>query len=293
MFAVHGSLCLFFVLAWTDKGKICWRKTACGRRYVCWSRDKWKRTKRFLGEIIGKSIINSFIAYWIFFSRHRSTLFVLFLRSVIFVPFLQILDTLAQAMAQHNKELFRKANKMAPSFCKGIDYLWTGSFAFKWSHEYRWFVPFWLFFFTVHTGNLHGYYDNLLYIFQRIGKGQFPSDGKKWLFLGNYVDRGPNGIELTCLLLVLKMLFPNKFFLLRGSHEVINSWICCLKIAQCGSISRIYGFYYECRKKYNIKLWKTFITLFDCLPIVAIVNKEIFCVHGGLSPGFHLTFSSC
>jgi len=61
------------------------------------------------------------------------------------------------------------------------------------------------------------------------------------------------------------------FFILRGNHE-------------CASINRIYGFYDECKRRYNIKLWKTFTDCFNCLPIAAIIDEKIFCMHGGLSP---------
>ncbi|KAL6081091.1 hypothetical protein STEG23_005422 [Scotinomys teguina] len=53
---------------------------------------------------------------------------------------------------------------------------------------------------------------------------------------------------------------------------------------ECASINRIYGFYDECKRRYNIKLWKTFTDCFNCLPIAAIVDEKIFCCHGGLSP---------
>ena len=63
---------------------------------------------------------------------------------------------------------------------------------------------------------------------------------------------------------------PLNFFLLRGNHE-------------CSSINRIYGFYDECKRRYSIKLWRQFGDVFDCLPVAAIVEDKIFCMHGGLS----------
>lgn len=44
------------------------------------------------------------------------------------------------------------------------------------------------------------------------------------------------------------------------------------------------GFYDECKRRFNIKLWKTFTDCFNCLPIAAIIDEKIFCCHGGLSP---------
>jgi len=43
-------------------------------------------------------------------------------------------------------------------------------------------------------------------------------------------------------------------------------------------------FYDECKRRYTIKLWKTFTDCFNCLPVAAIVDEKIFCCHGGLSP---------
>ncbi|VVC26116.1 Calcineurin-like phosphoesterase domain, ApaH type,Serine-threonine protein phosphatase, N- [Cinara cedri] len=116
-------------------------------------------------------------------------------------------------------------------------------------------------------GDIHGQYYDLLRLFDNVS---YPSESN-YLFLGDYVDRGKHSLETICLLLVYKIKFPEKFFLLRGNHE-------------CASINKIYGFYDECKRRYNIKLWKTFTDCFNCLPVAAIVDEKIFCCHGGLSP---------
>ena len=116
-------------------------------------------------------------------------------------------------------------------------------------------------------GDIHGQYYDLLRLFEY---GGFPPTAN-YLFLGDYVDRGKQSLETICLLLAYKIKYPENFFILRGNHE-------------CASINRIYGFYDECKRRYNIKLWKTFTDCFNCLPVAAIVDEKIFCMHGGLSP---------
>lgn len=117
------------------------------------------------------------------------------------------------------------------------------------------------------VGDIHGQYHDLLRVFEF---GGFPPDAN-YLFLGDYVDRGAQSLETICLLLAYKCKYPENFFLLRGNHE-------------CASINRIYGFFDECKRRYNIKLWKTFTDCFNMLPVAAIIDDKIFCVHGGLSP---------
>jgi len=116
-------------------------------------------------------------------------------------------------------------------------------------------------------GDIHGQYHDLLRLLEY---GGYPPESN-YLFLGDYVDRGKQSLEVITLLFAYKVKFPENFFTLRGNHE-------------CASITRIYGFYDECKRRYNIKLWKTFCDVFNTLPVCALVDEKIICMHGGLSP---------
>merc|ERR1712032_672780 len=117
------------------------------------------------------------------------------------------------------------------------------------------------------AGDIHGQYYDLLRWFEYGG----PPKDMNYLFLGDYVDRGKNSIECVSLLFAYKKKYPENFFILRGNHE-------------CSSINRLYGFYDECKRRYSIKLWRTFGDVFNYMPVCALVDDRILCMHGGLSP---------
>lgn len=116
-------------------------------------------------------------------------------------------------------------------------------------------------------GDIHGQYTDLLRLFEY---GGFPPEAN-YLFLGDYVDRGKQSLEVVSLLFAYKIKYPENFFMLRGNHE-------------CAGINRIYGFYDECRRRFSVKLWKAFCNTFNCLPCTAVIDDKIICMHGGLSP---------
>ncbi|CAO3643361.1 unnamed protein product [Cunninghamella blakesleeana] len=120
------------------------------------------------------------------------------------------------------------------------------------------------------VGDTHGQYTDLIRLFEM---GGFPPSSN-YLFLGDYVDRGKQSLENFLLLLCFKIKWKENFFLLRGNHE-------------SGSVTRVYGFYDECKRRSSVKVWKSFVDVFNTMPIAGLVAGKIFCVHGGLSPSLH------
>eukprot|EP00762_Andalucia_godoyi_P007985 ANDGO_03447.mRNA.1 Putative serine/threonine-protein phosphatase PP2A-4 catalytic subunit len=117
-------------------------------------------------------------------------------------------------------------------------------------------------------GDVHGQFYDLLELFRVGGK---PPD-VNLLFMGDYVDRGYHSVETVSLLVAMKLRFRERVTILRGNHE-------------SRQITQVYGFFDECVRKYGSpNVWKMFTDLFDYLPLTAIIDSDVFCLHGGLSP---------
>ena len=117
------------------------------------------------------------------------------------------------------------------------------------------------------VGDIHGNVDDLIRIFEKQG---YPPE-QKYLFLGDYVDRGDFSVEVLLILYSLKFLFPEHIYLIRGNHE-------------SETVTSFYGFKIECSRKYSQKVYFKFSDSFLYLPFAAIINNKYFCVHGGISP---------
>lgn len=120
------------------------------------------------------------------------------------------------------------------------------------------------------VGDVHGQLYDVLSMFNTIGG----YDRGKFLFLGDYVDRGYQSINLFLLLCCLKLKRPNDFFLLRGNHEDRE-------------INKSYGLHQEVLNMYGgTVVYNMLNEVFDFLPISAIIDNKVFCVHGGITPDF-------
>jgi len=127
---------------------------------------------------------------------------------------------------------------------------------------------------TVIIGDLHGQIHDL----QRILYEVKIDASKQYLFLGDLVDRGDWSLEVVMAVFLMKITLPYQVFVLRGNHE-------------CPMINKEYGFQMECidtfGREIGGRIWATFNTVFQYLPLCALLREKIFCTHGGISPHIH------
>ncbi|KAI3692873.1 hypothetical protein L6452_32698 [Arctium lappa] len=124
-------------------------------------------------------------------------------------------------------------------------------------------------------GDLHGQFGDLMRLFDEYGSPSTAGDIAyiDYLFLGDYVDRGQHSLETISLLLALKVEYPQNVHLIRGNHEAAD-------------INALFGFRIECIERMGerdgIWVWHRINRLFNWLPLAALIEKKIICMHGGI-----------
>ncbi|KAA3455443.1 serine/threonine-protein phosphatase BSL3 [Gossypium australe] len=124
-------------------------------------------------------------------------------------------------------------------------------------------------------GDLHGQFGDLMRLFDEYGAPSTAGDIAyiDYLFLGDYVDRGQHSLETITLLLALKVEYPDNVHLIRGNHEAAD-------------INALFGFRIECIERMGerdgIWAWHRINRLFNWLPLAALIEKKIICMHGGI-----------
>ncbi|KAF5399914.1 Serine/threonine-protein phosphatase [Paragonimus heterotremus] len=116
-------------------------------------------------------------------------------------------------------------------------------------------------------GDLRGQFTHLIHLLNTLGH---PPE-THYLFLGNYADYGEKSIETLALLFAYKLLHPQSVYLLRGKHE-------------CDAVGRVYGLFDLCLKRFTRRMWHDITAVFTYLPVAALLDDQILCIHGGLSP---------
>ncbi|CAD8102091.1 unnamed protein product [Paramecium primaurelia] len=129
-------------------------------------------------------------------------------------------------------------------------------------------------------GNLNGQYLDLMRFFDHF-KAPYDNlyngdiDSQDYLFLGDYVDRGSRSLEIILLLFTLKIKYSDQIHLLRGHHEDPK-------------VNKIFGFADECYIKFAEdimdpnSIYQRINRVFQYLPLAAVIEDKIFCVHGGI-----------
>ena len=128
-------------------------------------------------------------------------------------------------------------------------------------------------------GDIHGNLEDLQFFADNIWKMGVNLTAGKFLFLGDYVDRGMQSLEVTAYLFALKLLYPHKIFMLRGNHETrdVNGW------------EEHYAeksFVRQCKDRFGphigSQVWEECNQAFDRLALAAVIDQDIFCIHGGI-----------
>lgn len=123
-------------------------------------------------------------------------------------------------------------------------------------------------------GDIHGQLPDLLHFFHTYGVPNHKNGDVhlvNYIFIGDFVDRGSYSLEVLATLFCLKLRYPQNVFLIRGNHEDRE-------------VNERFGFKSECVQRLGkgTELWEAANVTFDSLPVAALVESKVICLHGGI-----------
>ncbi|EPY20798.1 protein phosphatase 2 (formerly 2A), catalytic subunit [Strigomonas culicis] len=133
------------------------------------------------------------------------------------------------------------------------------------------------------VGDIHGQFSDMFasVLCQQYSRELNPNrEDRRFLFLGDLVDRGPHSLDVILLVFALKVEYPRLVYITRGNHEESKT-------------SRVYGFLTEMESKLGSEgnaAWSKINSVFRQIPLCAAVqtpHMRFFATHGGLSPAIH------
>ncbi len=121
---------------------------------------------------------------------------------------------------------------------------------------------------VIFIGDLHGELDSVLSVQKLFNKYRTHI----FVFLGDYVDRGPAQIETINMVMALSLSEPERVVMLRGNHE-------------SDDVAQRYGFYSEVTRKFSFDVYSKYLEVFQVLPMAAYGTEGVFACHGGVPEG--------
>lgn len=125
------------------------------------------------------------------------------------------------------------------------------------------------------VGDIHGDITSLRTIMQNINFQEFLSNSNnKLIFLGDYIDRGSNSVEVLRIVFYLKREYPDSVILLCGNHEAIDKYYCATHTLPSELSYRF--------EKISNTIYDKLFFLFRLLPRVTIIRNNLLLIHGGI-----------
>ncbi|MBD3230579.1 MAG: hypothetical protein GF329_20535 [Candidatus Lokiarchaeota archaeon] len=120
----------------------------------------------------------------------------------------------------------------------------------------------------LYIGDIHGKFESIKAIQKLIQQNNYQYYGNI-VFLGDYVDRGPRQVDSINYVLLLKIQFPNKVFLLRGNHETV-------------SMNKSYGFYNLILREFDESIYNSYKKIYGSIPLATSTDTGVLAIHGGV-----------